>query len=158
CVPGRRHVSRVRLRLQQDHPGTSGRVRRNTQRGLCRGVPRRRDGRDPRVWRRHMALRWRARDRFIRQCVLGYGDSCCGDTLKLFQYNTTSKTFDQQTPTFGTAGSNGGGWMVLTANGSTSGTGVLWGINPASQFGPSRTLYALNAETLAQLWSVSVGA
>jgi len=55
-----------------------------------------------------------------------------------------------------------GGMMTISANGSTSGTGVLWASVPrngdASEVVASGNLYAFNAETLALLWaSTGVG-
>ncbi len=79
---------------------------------------------------------------------------CAADTLKAFTFNGTnfSTTPVQSTPT----AQNPGGFMSISANGSNSGTGILWANVPgsnANQAVVSGTLYAFNAENVSQeLW------
>ncbi len=82
------------------------------------------------------------------------------DYLHQYQFNTSSQTF---TTTPAATGSilppvgMPGGMMVLSANASQTGTGVLWASVPrngdANQFMVPGNLYAFNAENLALLWS-----
>ena len=82
------------------------------------------------------------------------------DVLEGYRYDTSTKMFD--TPPFA-AGSvlppvgMPGGMLTVSANGSQSGSGIVWAAVPrngdANQNTVPGNLYAFNAETLALLWS-----
>ncbi len=82
------------------------------------------------------------------------------DFLHAFRFNSSSQTLT--TPPF-MSGSvlppqgMPGGMMTISANGSQSGTGVVWASVPragdANDLSVPGNLYAFNAETLALLWS-----
>jgi len=82
------------------------------------------------------------------------------DYLRAFRFDPTLQQL--QTPSFATGSilppvGMPGGMMVLSANGSQTGTGIVWAA--ASRNGDANhntvpgNLYAFNAETLALLWS-----
>ena len=82
------------------------------------------------------------------------------DFVHLFRFNTSTQTLT--TPAAATGSilppvGMPGGMMTISANGSQSGSGVLWAAVPrngdANHFTVPGTLYAFNAETLALLWS-----
>ncbi len=82
------------------------------------------------------------------------------DFLHLFQFNTSTQTF--KLPALATGSilppvGMPGGMLTISANGSQSGTGIVWASVPRTLDAASTTvpgnLYAFNAETLALLWS-----
>ena len=82
------------------------------------------------------------------------------DYLRLYQFNSSSQTFN--TPSAQTGSvlppvGMPGGMMVVSANGSTAGTGLVWASVPrngdANQFTTPGNLYAFDAGSLALLWS-----
>ncbi len=82
------------------------------------------------------------------------------DFLHGYRFDPVAKTF--QVPSFDNGGvlapaGMPGGHMVISANGSTPGTGVLWASIPrngdANQMTVAGHLFAFNAETLQLLWS-----
>jgi hypothetical protein len=84
------------------------------------------------------------------------------DFLRAYRFNTGTQRFDTPSvaagsilPPLGMPGNN----MVLSANGSTAGSGVLWSTQrragDASNDVVPGVLYAFNAETLGLLWSSS---
>jgi hypothetical protein len=81
------------------------------------------------------------------------------DNLKAYRINTLTKQFNT-TPVAKGPGNEWpdlpGGIMALSANGSTSGSAVLWATYPndnANLFTVSGTLHAYNAATLAEIWN-----
>jgi len=85
---------------------------------------------------------------------------CAADTLKAFTFNGTnfSTTPVQSTQT----AQNPGGFLSVSSNGSTAGTGIVWGNVPganANQQVVTGTLYAFNAENVSQeLWDTGKNA
>jgi hypothetical protein len=85
------------------------------------------------------------------------------DKLKAFQmFSSTGITFTKTPVATGSTTLSGGmpgGMLALSANGSTSGTGIIWAMHvlTTSQSANATTrsgiLRAYNAETLAQLWT-----
>ncbi len=82
------------------------------------------------------------------------------DYIRIYQFNTSTQTFN--TTPYATGAilppiGMPGGMMVVSANGSASGSGVVWASVPrngdANQSTVPGNLYAFNAETLALLWS-----
>ena len=82
------------------------------------------------------------------------------DYLHIYRFNSSTQTFT--TPATATASilppvGMPGGMMILSANGSQAGSGVLWASVPrngdANQYTVPGNLYAFNAENLALLWS-----
>jgi hypothetical protein len=82
------------------------------------------------------------------------------DYLHQYQFNTSTQTFNT-TPTATGAilppAGMPGGMMVLSANASQSGTGIVWASVPrngnANQLSVPGNLYAFNAQSLGLLWS-----
>ena len=71
-------------------------------------------------------------------------------------FNTTAVISNTTLPSHSATVS--GAIMALSANAAQSGTGIVWGTNPASSSATTYTLYALNAETLVELYSSDTNA
>ena len=84
------------------------------------------------------------------------------DYLRAFRFNTSTQTYNTPAALVGSILpplGMPGGFMAISANGSTAGTGILWATAPtsgdANHATVAGTLRAFNAETLAVLWDSS---
>ncbi len=91
--------------------------------------------------------------------VYVWGES---DFLRIFRLNDSTRKFDVPAVATGSIlppSGMPGGMMTVSANGSRSGTGILWAAIPrlgdANQMTVPGDLYAFNAENLDLLWSSS---
>ena len=81
-----------------------------------------------------------------------------GDYVRGLYVNTAAATIGSQFAVASSLPKSGGG-MSYSANASVNNTGILWVTSPGGNNWDttSRTIYALNADTLANIWSASLG-
>lgn len=81
---------------------------------------------------------------------------CANDNLKAYTFNTATGKFTEPPAASTVSTANPGAMLSLTANGATSGTGIVWAMCPtadANQQVVPGFFRAFNAQTLQELWN-----